>query len=166
MRCSLGALPRLHRLTLRPARLVASPGRLQDYLAFQKDAADVLSAHKLSHDDCVAKMRLMSLAALGAESASGNLPYALIRETLQVSAEEVERWIVKAIGAKVLEAKMDQVREAVLITRCLHRVFGKQQWVDLRAKLRAWRDNVASVSATVASTRNGEQLVGAPAVKV
>ncbi len=138
---------------------------MQDYLAFHKDAADVLAAHKLSHDDCMAKMRLMSLAALGTESASGNLPYALIRETLQVPTEEVERWIVKAIGAKVLEAKMDQVREVVLITRCLHRVFSTQQWVDLRAKLRAWRDNVASVSAQSA-TRAAELLPGGPAVKV
>ncbi len=133
---------------------------MHDYLAFHKDAADVLAAQKLSHDDCMAKMRLMSLAALGNESASGNLPYALIRETLQVPAEEVERWVVKAIGAKVLEAKMDQVREVVLITRCLHRVFSTQQWVDLRAKLRAWRDNVASVSATVATTRSGDLMAG------
>ena len=144
--------------------LLVAIGRLQDYLAFHKDSSDVLAAHGLSHDDCMAKMRLMSLAALGTESTSGNVPYALVRETLQVPAEEVEHWIVKAIGAKVLEAKMDQVREVVLITRCLHRVFSTQQWVDLRAKLRAWRDNVASVSATVASTRSSE-LLAALAVK-
>ena len=120
----------------------------------------MLAAQRLSHEDCVAKMRLMSLAALGADTASGSVPYALIRDTLQVPAEDVERWVVKAISAKVLEAKMDQVREVVLITRCLHRVFSTQQWVDLRAKLRAWRDNVTGVASTVATTRTGELLGG------
>ncbi len=112
----------------------------------------MLAAHQLSHDDCVAKMRLMSLAALGTESAAGQVTYAHVQETLQVPAEDVERWVVKAIGARVLEAKMDQARQVVLITRCLHRVFGAAQWVDLRNKLRAWRDNVAAVCATVAPT--------------
>ena len=120
----------------------------------------MLAAQRLSHEDCVAKMRLMSLAALGADTASGSVPYALIRDTLQVPAEDVERWVVKAISAKVLEAKMDQVREVVLITRCLHRVFSTQQWVDLRAKLRAWRDNVTGVASSVATTRTGELLGG------
>lgn len=120
----------------------------------------MLAAQRLSHEDCVAKMRLMSLAALGADTASGSVPYALIRDTLQVPAEDVERWVVKAISAKVLEAKMDQVREVVLITRCLHRVFSTQQWVDLRAKLRAWRDNVTGVASTVATTRTGELMGG------
>ena len=129
-------------------------------MAFQKEAEDVLAAQRLSHEDCVAKMRLMSLAALGADTASGSVPYALIRDTLQVPAEDVERWVVKAISAKVLEAKMDQVREVVLITRCLHRVFSTQQWVDLRAKLRAWRDNVTGVASTVATTRTGELMGG------
>ena len=55
---------------------------------------------------------------------------------------------------------MDQVREVVLITRCLHRVFSTQQWVDLRAKLRAWRDNVTGVASTVATTRTGELMGG------
>jgi translation initiation factor 3 subunit M len=127
-----------------------TPGQLQDYLAFQKECADVLAAHHLVHDDCVAKMRLMSLAALGTESASGHVTYAQVQATLQVPAEEVERWVVKAIGASVLEAKMDQVQQQVIVTRSLHRVFGEQQWAELRSKLRVWRDNVAAVCATVA----------------
>ena len=90
-------------------------------------------------------MRLMSLAALGTESASGQVTYQQVQDTLQVSAEEVETWIVRAIGANVLEAKMDQVRRVVMITRCLHRVFGAQQWVDLANKLSQWRDAVGTV---------------------
>ena len=120
-------------------------GQLRDYLAFHAENPDVVAACSLSHDECVAKMRLMSLAALGTESAAGQVTYQQVQETLQVPAEEVEGWIVRAIGANVLEAKMDQVRRLVVITRCLHRVFAMQQWVDLAAKLSHWRDAVSAV---------------------
>ena len=128
------------------ARCLPPTGQLGDYLAFQKDNADVLTKHGLDHAACMAKMRLMSLAALGAESSTGQVAYSRVQEVLQVPAEEVESWVVKAIAAGVLEAKLDQVREAVLVNLCLHRVFGPQQWVELRSKLALWRDNVASVA--------------------
>ena len=126
-------------------------GQLADYLSYQKDCGDILEKQGLTHADCVAKMRLMSLAALGGESATGQVAYSRVQEVLQVPAEEVESWVVKAIGAGVLEAKLDQVRQAVLVTRCLHRVFGQQQWADLRTKLTTWRDNVAAVCANSAA---------------
>ena len=48
---------------------------------------------------------------------------------------------------------MDQFREELVVTRCLHRIFGPQQWLELRDKLRAWRDSVAGVASSVATTR-------------
>lgn len=34
---------------------------------------------------------------------------------VQVADDEVEYWIVRAIAAKLLEAKMDQLRQVVII---------------------------------------------------
>lgn len=92
----------------------------------------------------------MSLAALGAASSTGQVPYSQVQEVLQVPAEDVESWVVKGIAAGVLEAKLDQVRQAVLVNLCLQRVFGTQQWADLRDKLAYWRDNMAAVCASSA----------------
>jgi translation initiation factor 3 subunit M len=124
-------------------------GQLADYLAFHTKQAGVVSGLGLSHEDCVAKMRLASLAALGADGASeGVITYAQVQAALQIEPAEVEAWVVRAIGAGVLEAKMDQVRRTVLITRSLHRVFGPQQWAELAAKLRSYSDNIAGALAT------------------
>jgi len=132
----------------------ASPGitgKLGDYIDFQKDNADVLGKHGLDHNACVSKMRLMSLAALGAASTTGQVAYSQVQEVLQVPAEDVEPWVVKGIAAGVLEAKLDQVRQAVLVNMCLQRVFGQQQWADLRDKLAHWRDSIASAAASTAA---------------
>ncbi|KAJ0043313.1 hypothetical protein Pint_18990 [Pistacia integerrima] len=83
--------------------------RLDIYLEFQTANSTLLKSYGLVHEDCITKMRLMSLVDLGS-SGSGQIPYALIRDTLRISEDEVEMWVVKAITAK-------------LNIRCTERVF-------------------------------------------
>jgi len=142
-------------------------------------------------------MRLLSLVDLASDD-SGKIPYASIKNTLQVSFfstnntlnvdnlfcvafsdssnlsgvqvndEEVELWVVKAITAKLVACKMDQMNQVVIvrqvsnlllfrficvnpkshilvlhicscISRCAEREFGQKQWQSLRTKLAAWR---------------------------
>ncbi|KAG0613019.1 hypothetical protein M758_6G070200 [Ceratodon purpureus] len=113
-------------------------GRLSDYLEFQTADAATLKEYGLVHEECVTKMRLMSLVGLAATS-SGEISYAAIRDTLKVNDDEVEYWIVRAIAAKLLEAKMDQLRQVVVIGRCTERVFGPAQWQELRSGLSGWK---------------------------
>lgn len=107
-------------------------------------------SHKVVHaglveEDCVAKMRMLSLVDLASDE-SGKIPYASIKTTLQVqnlfclnktesvdnlvfvasqthricwaiqvNDEEVELWVVKAITAKLVDCKMDQMNQVVLV---------------------------------------------------
>lgn len=59
-------------------------------------------------------MQLLSLASLASEQ--HELPYNVVAESLQIKPEEVEHWIISAIGAKLIDAKMDQLRRVVLVT--------------------------------------------------
>lgn len=87
-------------------------------------------------------MRLMSLVDLGS-SESGHIPYDIIKCTLQVSFpsafiplhvvflvllkfiffpcslqiadDEVEGWVVKAITAKLLDCKIDQMNQIIIV---------------------------------------------------
>ncbi|KAM5581166.1 hypothetical protein ABKV19_010405 [Rosa sericea] len=100
-------------------------------------------------------MRLISLVDLGSDE-SGRIPYSLIRDTLQINDDEVEPWVVKAITAKLLDCKMDQMNEVVIVTRSTQRVFGKEQWHTLKTKLASWRGNIAHVISTVQANRPAE----------
>lgn len=126
--------------------------RLDAYLEFQAANSASLKSYGLVHEDCITKMRLMSLVDLGS-SESGQIPYALIRDTLQINDDDVESWVVKAISAKLLDCKMDQLNEVVVVSRCTERVFGEQQWVVLRGKLATWKENVANVISTIQANK-------------
>jgi len=65
----------------------------------------------------------------------------------------VESWVVRAITRGLLDARVDQAAGSITVTRCVAREFGAPQWVSLEGKLRAWRDNVASLLSAVEGGR-------------
>ena len=60
------------------------------------------------------------------------------QSALGIPEEEVESWVVRAIGKKLLDARIDQLSRSVTVTRSAHRCFGSEQWQELRAQLSAW----------------------------
>ncbi|PSS35099.1 Eukaryotic translation initiation factor 3 subunit M like [Actinidia chinensis var. chinensis] len=135
--------------------------RLDTYLDFDAANSTLLKSYGLVHEDCIAKMRLMSLVDL-ASAESGQISYALIKDTLRINDDEVEMWVVKAITAKLIDCKMDQMNEIVIVSRCTERVFGQHQWQALRSKLATWRGNIAVVISTIQAnkiTEDGTQAM-------
>ncbi|CAF2103785.1 unnamed protein product [Brassica rapa] len=146
--------------------------RLNAYSEFKAANSECLQSYGLVDEDCVTKMRLLSLVDLASDE-SGKIPYTSIKDTLQVKEEEVELWIVKAITAKLIDCKMDQMNQVVIIcirmqvdnlmvlfisfSRCSEREFGSKQWQSLRTKLATWRDNIGNVISTIESNKVTEE---------
>ena len=53
---------------------------------------------------------------------------------------------MRAIEAGLMVAKMDQVREVVVVTFCTEREFGDRQWERLHDSLLGWRDSIRGLS--------------------
>lgn len=122
--------------------------KLDAYLEFHAANSTFLESHGLVHDDCITKMRLISLIDL-ASAESGQISFTLIKDTLKINDDEVETWVVKAITAKLIDCRMDQMNQTVIVSRCVERMFGQQQWLALRTKLGTWRGNIANVINTI-----------------
>ncbi|KAE8678464.1 hypothetical protein F3Y22_tig00111409pilonHSYRG00265 [Hibiscus syriacus] len=84
--------------------------QLDAFLEFQAANSTLLKNYGLVYEDCITKMRLMSMVDLGCNE-SGQIPYALIKDTLRINEDEVEWWVVRAITAKLIECKMDQMNQ-------------------------------------------------------
>lgn len=126
--------------------------RLDAYFEFQTTNSSILTTYGLSHEDCITKMRLMSLGDLA--SKMHEIPYSVVQDTLKVPQEEVEFWIVRGISSKLLDAKMDQMCQVVVISRCTERVFGPTQWRELYSKLAVWKENIGNVVKMVQNARS------------
>ncbi|XP_022879479.1 eukaryotic translation initiation factor 3 subunit M-like [Olea europaea var. sylvestris] len=133
--------------------------RLDAYFDFHTANSTLLESYGLVHEDCIEKMRLMSLVDLGKNEPQ--IPYSLIRDTLQIEDNEVELWVVKAITAKLMDCKIDQMNQVVLVSRWIERRFGQHQWQALRMKLASWRGNIANVMSTIQANKISEDGVQA-----
>ncbi|CAH1443552.1 unnamed protein product [Lactuca virosa] len=130
--------------------------RLDAYLDFYTTNSELLKSYGLVHEDCISKMRLMTIVDL-ASNESGQIPYSLIKNSLQIEEDEVESWVVKAIAAKLIDCKIDQMNQVIRVSRYSESVFGVSQWEALRTKLTTWRGNVANVITTIQANKVAEE---------
>jgi len=118
-------------------------GSLSDYKTYASSKSGVMQTHAIDQDVVLSNMRLLSLCGLCAEVQT--ISYAKIAEVLDVTMEEVEMWVVMAIGEDLVEATMDQAKEEVTVTRATARRFGKEQWKTLRDKLKEWHSGMTDI---------------------
>lgn len=85
-------------------------------------------------------MRLLTLCSLAAKEKT--LSYDAISAGLQCPAAEVESWVVRAITAGLVDARIDQEGRAVVVTRTTQRVFDAAAWKGLQTTLHQWRGTV------------------------
>ena len=107
-----------------------------------KDYVDSLG---VDNELAAQNMRLQTLCSLALKEPSNEVSYATIAEALQLDLSEVEQQVVKAIAAKVLDGKMDQLREVVVVHSCKQRTLADGQWEQMQTQLKAWRVNVENL---------------------
>jgi hypothetical protein len=120
-------------------------GKLQNFNDFEGSNAYFLSRYEIDPASIRYNIRLMTLCSLGCEKS--NLSYKEIAAALEIAYddEEIENWIVDAVGQGLMQAQIDQLSSIVTITRSAHRSFGMDQWKVLHDKLKLFRQNVSVV---------------------
>ena len=78
---------------------------------------------------------------------------ASIAKALDVPADQVESWVVRAIGMKLIEGKIDQVRGVLSVTRATQPAFGAAQWKELATRLAALKSHLGSALSLVANVK-------------
>lgn len=130
---------------------VFQEGKLTDYEAFfkNKDEKGLLKKWGLDAAVCVRNMRILSLCSLAAEHEE--IPYTVIAETLKLTngVTQVETWVIAAVNSGLLQAKMDQLAQKVMVERCVVRRFDMDQWKNLQSRLSLWKENVGGILAAL-----------------
>eukprot|EP00878_Enallax_costatus_P031920 GHUV01034989.1.p1 GENE.GHUV01034989.1~~GHUV01034989.1.p1 ORF type:complete len:194 (+),score=61.18 GHUV01034989.1:333-914(+) len=158
--CDFWELPAVQQLSREPGsaallRLldVMLNGDLQGFKSAASPA--VLESVGISQDAALDKMRLMALLTLGSRANGAAVPFADLQTALDITPEQVQPWIVRAIGSKLIDAKIDQVAGTVTITRCHHRTFTSKEWQGLGQQLSALRDALQATQDTLLSRQAG-----------
>jgi translation initiation factor 3 subunit M len=146
-------------------------GDLASYRAFVKNHSTWLSENGTCQDTCAnadideakaeRKARLMTVASL-ANTPSRTLSYSTISSTLEIPPEDVELWLIDVIRAGLVEGKLSQARQELLVHRTTCRAFGREQWEELDSRLEQWKVAIENVLASdqVATLKEQEKQEG------
>lgn len=132
---------------------IFSSETLETYQQFEQQNAGFVQELGLDPKICTENMRLLTLISLAGEC--DTLSYSQIASKLKVEGtRSVEQWVVKAITLKLIDAKMDQVNETVIIYKAIQRVFTDDQWSVLEKKLNQWKTGIKGILQTLQTTHD------------
>lgn len=97
------------------------------------------------------KMRLLTFASLGIDSP--DLTYEMIATALQISEDEVEDWVIRAISSGLVDAKINQLKSSVAIYRSTQRMFTREEWQPLSERINIWKQNIGDLLTSLQETR-------------
>lgn len=126
-------------------------GSLADLAAFQKERPAALAELGIDGGAARRKMQLLSLVTLAHDAGAVELPFARVAGACEVALDEVEELVFDAIGAALVDARIDEVRSVVVVSRALRRTFGPAEWRALHAQLGQWRSTIQAVVEVVGS---------------
>ncbi|KAG2990668.1 hypothetical protein JG687_00015702 [Phytophthora cactorum] len=134
---------------------IVSTKTLKEFVAFQKSAGAVVKENGLVEAELADTMRLFTLCTL--PTGFQQIKYADVAAALDVAEKDVEKWVVRAITAGVVNAKIDQLARTVTISRSLQRRFGAEQWKEIDIKLQLYKKNVGGLLDIIRNARRAQE---------
>uniref|UniRef100_A0A8C1DB18 Eukaryotic translation initiation factor 3 subunit M n=1 Tax=Cyprinus carpio carpio TaxID=630221 RepID=A0A8C1DB18_CYPCA len=147
-----------HLLALKPVRFLEGElihdlltifvsAKLAAYVKFYQSNKDFIESLGLSHEQNMAKMRLLTFMGMAVEMKE--ISFDTMQQELQIGAEDVEAFVIDAVRTKMVYCKIDQTQRKVVVSHSTHRTFGKQQWQQLHDTLCSWKQNLATVKSSL-----------------
>eukprot|EP01118_Nematostelium_gracile_P016042 TRINITY_DN6560_c0_g1_i2.p1 TRINITY_DN6560_c0_g1~~TRINITY_DN6560_c0_g1_i2.p1 ORF type:complete len:399 (+),score=131.38 TRINITY_DN6560_c0_g1_i2:236-1432(+) len=125
------------------------------YNALLASHSGIIKQLGLNEEETSKKIRILSLTSIGA--ANHELTFDAIAKELDISTSEVEMWVITAMAEGVLDAKINQIKQTVRITRSIQRVFTMDQWKNLNENLNSWKTNINVLLSTLQDCKNQSQ---------
>ncbi|KAK4684773.1 translation initiation factor 3 subunit M, partial [Tremellales sp. Uapishka_1] len=107
---------------------------------------------QFSAESILRKLRLIALATLCARTTSKQLQYSQVASALEIEESDVEAWVIDAIRANLLTARISQPLSLIKIqtvSSLATRRFGSSEWQLLEKRLGEWKKMVADARVVV-----------------
>lgn len=126
-------------------------GNYADYMKFYEINKAFFESHDLDHTSCQHKMRLLTMMSLS--NKTNELTFDVLQKQLELNPDEIEAFIVDAVKMGLIQAKINQVSQLVIIIggAARYRTFGMDQWLLMHSKLLSWRNNITGVHSSLKS---------------
>jgi translation initiation factor 3 subunit M len=111
-----------------------------EFVLFWKKNFGVLEKLGLNQSDLVNKIRMLTLLSLA--STKDEFSFKEVANLLDIDESEVEQLVVEAVISDVIDARIDQLQQRVVVRRAESRILREEEWERLDKKLDKWKENM------------------------
>lgn len=111
----------------------------------------LMKEEKLTKEDLVLKKSYVQICSLNTEKT--NFKYSELATLLNLSADLVEEWAIEAIGKQIIDAKIDQQNEEIVIKSHQLREIKTQEWQQIQNKVVQWRKRFERMHMVLAASQ-------------
>lgn len=116
-----------------------------------KNFQKLMSEEKLEMEDVIRKKQYVQICSLKLENS--NHKYDELAAILNISKDDVEQWAIEAIAADIIDAKIDQINEEIIIKSHIM----NQEWKAIKDRLHDWSDKFVQMQTILAKTQQQQQ---------
>lgn len=113
----------------------------------QPQYTKLMASEGLLLEDVIRKKQYVQVCALKLEAS--NHKYGELAAVLNIKADEVEQWAIEAIAAGIIDAKIDQIREEIVIKSHIM----NQEWAAIRDRLAEWGSRFSQMQGLLAQAK-------------
>eukprot|EP00299_Pterocystis_sp_00344_P018313 c9147_g1_i1.p1 GENE.c9147_g1_i1~~c9147_g1_i1.p1 ORF type:complete len:425 (-),score=99.02 c9147_g1_i1:155-1429(-) len=133
---------------------IFSVHRLNDLTTFDNQNSGFIAGLGLDRSSVFDKMKLLTLASLASEQSQ--ISYDNVASGLDVPVAEVEVWVIRALNAKLITAKLNQLSKVVIISGCVRR-HQEVQWKEIQGKVAQWKENMQQLLVVMQTARANKE---------
>jgi hypothetical protein len=105
----------------------------------------------LTQEEVVLKKSYVQICSLSTEKT--NFKYEDLAQLLNIKTNEVEMWAIEAITKRIIDAKIDQKNQEIIIKSHQLREIKKQEWLQIQNKVRHWREKFDRMQQVLAASQ-------------
>lgn len=110
-----------------------------DAKGFKKDLPKFntfLKNENLDKDELIRKKSYFEICKLSGSTAQHtNYKFEQLASHLDIDVDDVEEWTIEAIADKIIDAKIDQLNEEIVILSTIKRKIGREEWLAIQTKI-------------------------------
>lgn len=118
---------------------------------------DLINKEGLTEQELIVKKSYVEICSLNTQVT--NFSYNDLSQLLNIAKDDIEMWAIEAIQNKIIDAKIDQLNEVVVIKSHMLREIKLQEWKAIQQKIRAWKDRFQRVQQVLQATQTAQSSV-------
>ena len=141
-------LPAIKSLQAKNADLIKllnllSQSSAQDFAGQLGSLKKLIDAEGLTEKELITKKSYVQICTL--DTNTSNFKYEELSQLLNIAQDDVEMWAIEAIQNRIIDAKIDQLNEVIVIKSHMLRELKEQEWRSIQTKIQSWKERFQRV---------------------